>query len=398
MSAIEIHLEPEYKGLDSLGLSTLALALRYHEDEPRVLEASRELSTEAFVRLFLTFHGMKPQGRWQSHTYVRQKDSFTGEEHFFLIPIPRNYHDERQPQIRFENGFIHIDEFVTKITPQSIPHTTPFWYFHYNPNTESTPFTSMTLNLSPSCSEKCTLCAGAKTGRVNNGLDETLPTHSFVDGVFEQYPNAKEQLDNVAIVTGCFDDFSELTRHLRSVQNAVRKYADPKSWVVLEHNIVSEADYELVVGELGYDVYITLECFDQKMRDLALNGRVGRKGRDSREFIEMARTYANFLEARPHLGKHLVRLTYLVGIDSLEVTRDFFRQLDEINKTLKHTKIIPWMSIFTPYNEAMKIIQRKDFSLSFLYQVMDMAEEYFGKDLIEKESGGTNLGYARGLY
>lgn len=398
MFATSIELNQENVYLAGVSVDPVALANRYHFHETRVLQAARELSPEAFMRLFLTFHGMQPQGRWQSHTYVRQTDSLTGKDHFFLIPISRTYHEEFSPRIRLENNKIWVDEYALDVVPQSIPHTTPFWYFHYNPNTEVTPFTSMTLNLSPSCNERCTLCAGAKTGRVNNGMDETLPTHSFVDGIFKQYPKAAEQLDNVAIVTGCFDDFNELSTHLRSIQTAVRKYTNPKTWCVLEHNIVSEADYDLVVGELGYDVYITLECFDQEMRNLALNGKVGRKGRDSREFIEMAKTYANYLDARPHLGKHLVRLTYLVGIDSLEVTQEFFRQLDEINKTLKHTKVIPWMSIFTPYNEAMKIIQRKDFSLSFLYQVMDMAEGYFGKELMHSESGGTDLGYARGLY
>lgn len=376
-----------------------ALAYRYHLAEPRVLKAAKELSPEAFLRLFITYHGMKPAGRWQSHTYVRMEDSFTKKEHFFLIPLARTRKNgESAPDIRIENNKVLVDEFETDITPQSIPHTTPFWYFHYNPNTEATPFTSMTLNLSPSCSEKCTLCAGAKTGRVNNGMDETLPAKTYIDGVFKQYPKAAEQLDNMAIVTGCFDDFNELYRHLEGAQKAVREYADPKNFCVLEHNIVTENDYDLIVGKLGYDVYITLECFDQEMRNLALNGRVGRKGRDSREFLEMAKTYAKYLDERPHLGKNLVRLTYLVGIDSLEVTEYFFKQLDEINKTLKNTKVIPWMSIFTPYNEAMKIIQRKDFSLSFLYEVMDKAEGYFGKELIQNESGGTNLGYARGLY
>jgi len=374
-----------------------ALALRYHFGEERILKAARNLSREAFLRLFLSFHGMKPIGRWQSHTYVKIVDSLTDEKHFFLIPIPRTANGE-VPHIRLVNNRVCVDEFMTDIVPQSIPYTTPFWYFHYNPNREDTPFYSMTLNLSPSCSEKCTLCAGAKTGRVNNGMDETLPVHTFVDGIFDQYPEAGKQLENMAIVTGCFDDFNQMYNHLKAAQIAVRKHANPQTFAVLEHNIVTEDDYEKIVGELGFDVYITLECFDQEMRNIALNGKVGRKGRDSREFIEMARTYANYLDARPHLGKHLVHVTYLVGIDSLEVTQEFFRQLDEINKTLKHTKVIPWMSIFTPYNEPMKIIQRKDFSLSFLYQVMDMAETYFGKELMVNSSGGTQHGYARGLY
>lgn len=375
------------------------LAVNYHSDEPLVCEAARSLSLEKFLRLFVTYHGMTPEGRWQSHTYVRQVDSFTGEDHFFLIPIPRKNSDHKNvPFIRIENNAVWIDEYETTMRPQSIPHTTPFWYFHYNPNLEHRPFSSMTLNLSPACSERCTLCAGAKTGRVNNGMEDTLPATTMVDGIFQKYPEAPAQLDNVAIVTGCFDNFTELTTHLRAVRTAVYEKANPKTLCVLEHNITTEAEYDLVVGELGYDVYITLECFDQEMRNIALNGKVGRKGRDSREFIEMARVYANYLDARPHLGKHLVRLTYLIGIDSLEVTEEFFRQLDAINKTLKTTKVIPWLSIFTPYNDGMRSIQRKDYDLSFIYKAMALSEKYFGKDLMEQESGGTNLGYARGLY
>jgi len=377
---------------------SLSLAFTYHAHEPLVLNAAREMSYESFLRLFVTYHGMTPAGRWQSHTYVKQTDSLTGEDHFFLIPIPRTSTGEKVPSIRLENGVVWIDDLETKMIPQGIPHTTPFWYFHYNPNMEFRPFSSMTLNLSPACSERCTLCAGAKTGRVNNGMDETLPAKKMVEGIFEKYPEAPKQLDNVAIVTGCFDDFQELSTHLKAVKEEVYKQANPKTLCVLEHNITTEAEYDLVVGDLGYDVYITLECFDQEMRNIALNGKVGRKGRDSKEFIEMARVYAKYLDERPHLGKHLVRLTYLVGIDSLEVTEYFYKQLDEINKTLKHTKVIPWLSIFTPYNEPMKMIQRKDFSLSFLYEAMNLSESYFGKELMKNESGGTNLGYARGLY
>lgn len=376
----------------------LNLAFTYHAHEPYVLRAARELSREQFLRVFVTYHGMTPVGRWQSHTYVKQTDSITLESHFFLIPIPRKAPGEKIPWIRIENGVVWVDDFETQMVPQGIPHTTPFWYFHYNPNTEYRPFSSMTLNLSPACSEKCTLCAGAKTGRVNNGMDETLPAKKMVEGIFLKHPEAPKQLDNVAIVTGCFDDFKELSTHLRAVKEVVSEQANPKTLCVLEHNITTEAEYDLVVGELGYDVYITLECYDQEMRNIALNGKVGRKGRDSKEFIEMARVYAKYLDERPHLGKHLVRLTYLVGIDSLEVTEYFFQQLDAINKNLKHTKVIPWLSIFTPYNEGMKMIQRKDYSLSFLYEAMALSERYFGSELMKNESGGTNLGYARGLY
>lgn len=375
------------------------LATNYHHDEPLVLEAAIHFSLEKFLRLFVTYHGMTPEGRWQSHTYVKQKDSLTNEDHFFLIPIPRlNKEHKKVPFIRMENNVLWIDEYETSIQPQGIPYTTPFWYFHYNPNLEFRPFSSMTLNLSPECSERCTLCAGAKTGRVNNGMSGTLAAKKMVDGIFEKYPQAPAQLDNVAIVTGCFDNFDQMSSHLSAVKEAVQERANPKTYCVLEHNITTEEEYDLVVGELGYDVYITLECFDQEMRNIALNGKVGRKGRDSKEFIEMARVYANYLEARPHLGKNLVHLTYLIGIDSLEVTEEFYKELDAINKSLKNTKVIPWLSIFTPYNDAMRSIQRKDYDLSFSLKAMKLSEKYFGKDMMENESGGTNLGYARGLY
>jgi hypothetical protein len=377
--------------------AVIALTLQYHANQPSVLKAAKHFSPEKFIRLFVTAHGMQPKGIWLTHTYARYTDSETGLDHFFLIPMPQGEVSNR-PNIRFENGFLQIDNIETGISRQSIPHTTPFWYFHYNPNRENKLYYSMTLNLSPSCVEKCVLCAGAKTGRVNNGMDDTLSSQSTVNKIFKQHPEAAEQLDSVAIVTGCFSGFNEMCEHLKEVKETISKVASPKTFRVLEHNVVSEEQFDKVVGELGYDVFVTLECFDQEIRNIALNGKVGRKGRNSEEFITILRNYANYLDARPELGKHLVRVTYLMGLDSLATTEHFFQQIAAINKTLKHTSIVPWLSIFTAYNKAMKGLQQKDFGLEFLLQGMQLCEKYFDKDLLQTQSGGTSDGYARGFY
>lgn len=375
----------------------IALAKQYHANDNRTLKAAELFSPKQFLRLFITTHGMQPAGIWQTHTYARYSDATTNKDHFFLIPMPSSQ-GTNQPWIRFENGFLKIDDIQTGIYPQSIPYTTPFWYFHYNPNKEDRPYHSMTLNLSPSCLEKCTLCAGAKTGRVNNGMEDTLSAQSVVERIFKQHPQAKEQLDSVAIVTGCFANFNELQTHLFNVREAINTHCSPSTFRVLEHNIVSEEEFDIVVGQLGYDIFITLECFDQKIRNIALNGKVGRKGRDSQEFLKMIRNYANYLESRPELGKHKIRVTYLMGLDSLAVTEYFFQQLAEINQTLKNTTIIPWLSIFTAYNDAMRTIQHPDFGLEFLIDGIELCKKYFDLNLLNNESGGTGEGYARGLF
>lgn len=381
------------------------LARRYHPGDVTVASAANEYSPERFLRLFLTAHGMAPVGNWQTHTYARVTDSLSLRDHFFLIPIPFRRRkqdsqtaDETRPTIRLMNGEIWIDEIRTAVRAQSIPHTTPFWYFHYDPNREQTPFDSMTVNFKPACPEKCTLCAGAKTGRVNNGLEGSLATEHSFGRIFNQHPQAREQLDSVAVVTGCFDQFDDLASHLRDVRQSVLKFASPSTFRVLEHNVTTEAQYEIVVGELGYDVFITLECFDQSMRKIALNGNVGRKGRDSRQFLDMIQNYANYLDARPELGKHLVHVTYLIGIDSLETTEYLFSLMAEMNRKLKHTTIVPWLSVFTPYDETMRIIQNREFSLGFIIDAQFLAERYFGAALMERESGSTADGYARGLF
>lgn len=373
------------------------LAKKYYPNDLMILNAAETTSPDHFLRLFVTTHGMKPQGIWQTHTYARYKDSLTGFDHFFLIPMSQTK-DNNQPDIRFENGVLKIDAIDTGIYPQSIPHTTPFWYFHYNPNREHIPYESMTLNLSPSCLEKCVLCAGAKTGRVNNGMDNTLSAQSVVERILTQHPLAKQQLDSVAVVTGCFANFNELTGHLRDVRTAIDKFASPTTYRVLEHNVITEQQFDLVVGELGYDVFITLECFDQNIRNIALNGKVGRKGRNSQEFITIINNYANYLEAHPELNNRFVRVTYLMGLDDLSVTEAFFQQLAQINKTLKHTTILPWLSIFTAYNEGMRAIQHHDFGLKFLFNAMDLCKKYFDPQLLATQSGGTSDGYARGLF
>lgn len=375
----------------------LSLAKRYHANEPLVLEAAATLSPEMFLRLFITSHGMKPKGIWLTHTYARYQDSITGLEHFFLIPMPQQQ-SSPQPAIHFESGYLQIDEFTTNIVKQSIPHTTPFWYFHYNPNREHQPYYSMTLNLSPSCLEKCVLCAGAKTGRVNNGMNETLAAQRTLNTIFKQHPEAVQQLEEVAIVTGCFSGFDEMSRHLQAVKQATNQYCSPQTFRVLEHNVTNEKEFDLVVGELGYDVFVTLECFDQAVRNLALNGKVGRKGRNSQEFITILKNYANYLEAHPELGKHFIHVTYLMGLDSLEVTEHFFQEIAAINCSLKHTTILPWLSIFTAYNQGMKNLQRSEFGLSFLLQAMQLCEKYFDRNQLKTNSGGTSDGYARGLY
>jgi hypothetical protein len=384
------------------------LAEIYHAGDAVVGEAAESYSPERFLRLFLTAHGMAPVGTWKSHTYARITDSETGLDHFFLIPLPYRPNPRatnaaeraaaKRPNIRFDGTDLWIDDFATSVRPQSIPYTTPFWYFHYDPNRESTPYYSMTLNLKPACPEKCTLCAGAKTGRVNNGTDGALETDRAFARILKQHPEAATQLDSVAVVTGCFDTFDSLTAHLREVRDAARKYAKPPVLRVLEHNVTTTEQFEVVVGELGYDVFITLECFDQSMRKLALNGNVGRKGRNSEEFVSMMKTYGNYLDDRPELGRDLVRVTYLMGIDSLEVSERLFQEMADFNRGLKRAKIIPWLSIFTPYDESMRTIQRADFSLRLLIESQRLAEKYFGADVMARESGSTAEGYARGLF
>lgn len=375
----------------------LWLANQYHQDEDTVLIAASELSPEHFLRLFVTAHGMTPTGTWQTHTYARYADSVTEKDHFFLIPKPQ-YLSNKRPNIRFEEGLLTIDHIQTTFYPQSIPHTTPFWYFHYDPNQEQRPYDAMTLNLSPACLEKCVLCAGAKTGRVNNGMESTLSPETVLSRIFNQHPDAVNQLDSVAVVTGCFPTFNQLKQHLTEVRQSIDKFCKPSTYRVLEHNIVTEEQFGEIVGNLGYDIFVTLECYDQDIRNIALNGKVGHKGRDSRKFIELIKTYANYLDAHPELGKHLVRVTYLIGLDSLTVTEYFFQQLAEINHSLKHTKIVPWLSIFTAYSDAMHTIQNKDFNLSFLINGMILAKKYFEPALLLKESGTTSDGYARGFF
>jgi hypothetical protein len=112
----------------------------------------------------------------------------------------------------------------------------------------------------------------------------------------------------------------------------------------------------------------------------------------------MIRVYAEYLEARPELGKRLVRVTYLTGLDSPETTDDFFQQLADINRGKKHATVVPWLSVFTPYDKPMRVIQRHDFSLTFLIEAQQRAEKYFGRDLMAQHSGGTGHGYARGLF
>jgi hypothetical protein len=373
------------------------LAKEYHADEANVLQAAATLSPEQFLRLFVTIHGMRPAGIWQTHTYARFTDSATAKDHFFLIPM-LSAKNSKQPLIRFEEGFLKVDDLATSIYPQSIPHTTPFWYFHYDPNREHSPYHSMTLNLSPSCLEKCVLCAGAKTGRVNNGMEDTLSAKSVVERIVKQHHEASQQLDSVAVVTGCFSDFAELKLHLRDVRQAVSEYCTPSTYRVLEHNIVSEEQFATVVGELGYDVFVTLECFDQEVRNIALNGKVGRKGRNSQEFLQIIQTYADYLEANPELNKNIVRVTYLMGLDSLEVTEQFFQRLAAINASLQRTTVLPWLSIFTPYNAAMRTLQRPDFGLEFLLAGIDLCQKYFDPQLLANSSGSTGEGYARGLF
>src|SRR5262249_14265353 len=154
-----------------------------------------------------------------------------------------------------------VDDIQTAVRPQSIPYTTPFWYFHYDPNTEDRPFRSATLNLKPQCPERCVLCAGAKTGRVNNGMDDTLSARSVMERIFRQHPEAREQLDSIAIVTGCFQTFDALTEHLAEVRQAAELYSSPTTFRVLEHNVTTTERFEEVVGKLGYDVFVTLECY-----------------------------------------------------------------------------------------------------------------------------------------
>lgn len=176
---------------------------RYYPHNKLIQDSFGEKTAAEFLRLFITSNGMNPVGSWLTHTYCKIFDEAKNQSHFFLVPM-KDEKNQTSANIRFENNILKIDEFETTIKQQVIPHTTPFWYFHYNPNKEETPYESMTLNLSPSCLEKCVLCAGAKTGRVNNGINGTLDPSQVLSNIFKQHPNAIHQLDSLAVVTGCF--------------------------------------------------------------------------------------------------------------------------------------------------------------------------------------------------
>src|SRR5262249_28033716 len=112
------------------------LAKKYHADDPAVLAPLGTHSPQQLLPVFLPAHGMPPVGNWQTHPYVRITDSVTGKDHFFLIPIPYEPHEKAnvrvlrpRPNIRFQNGLLWIDDIATPVRPQSIPYTTPFWYF-----------------------------------------------------------------------------------------------------------------------------------------------------------------------------------------------------------------------------------------------------------------------------
>jgi hypothetical protein len=284
------------------------------------------------------------------------------------------------------------------VRAQAIPFTTPFWYFHYDPNRENQPYASMTLNLKPACPEKCRLCAGAKTGRVNNGLQGTLGTDFVFRRILDQHLETRTQLESVAVVTGCFDHFDAMANHLREVRETIQTYAQPKEWRVLEHNVVTPEQFERVVGQLGYDVFITLECFDPEKRKIALNGNQGRKGRETRQFIEMMETYADYLEKRAEKGRDLVRVTYLAGIDPLSTTEELFAQMARINDKHQHARVVPWLSVFTPYAASMAVIQNREFSLQYLIDIQDLTRRYFGSEVAELQTGSTAEGFARGLF
>jgi hypothetical protein len=93
-----------------------------------------------------------------------------------------------------------------------------------------------------------------------------------------------------------------------------------------------------------------------------------------------------------------VRVTYLVGIDSLETTESFFQELASINQTLKHASVIPWMSVFTPYDDHMRVLQQPSFSMKFLLGAQALARKYFPEQLLLEQSGSTGEGYARGFF
>ena len=220
----------------------------------------------------------------------------------------------------------------------------------------------------------------------------------ILERIFNQHPAAKKQLDNVAVVTGCFANFTELTIHLSEVKEAILEYCTPSIFRVLEHNVTNENEFETIVKELGYDVFITLECFDQKIRNIALNGKVGRKGRDSKEFLSIIKNYAKFLEDNSELMQRIIKVTYLMGLDSLETTEYFFQKLSEINQTYQSVTVIPWLSIFTTYSNGMKKIQQHHFGLPFLLEGIDLCKKYFDMNLLTNQSGTTSVGYARGLF
>jgi hypothetical protein len=114
--------------------------------------------------------------------------------------------------------------------------------------------------------------------------------------------------------------------------------------------------------------------------------------------MEIIGKYARYLDAHPELEKRIVHVTYLLGIDSLSVTESFFQQLSSINRTLNHVTIVPWLSIFTPYTAAMRLIQQPSFDLQFIIEGIELAKKYFDAHLLETQSGGTADGYARGLF
>lgn len=373
-----------------------ALIVKYHRHDQDAFALLDSLSPMQLLRLFLIYHGMTPQQVYPTHTYCLLLDPMTQRKHFFLVPRPRSGSHAPRPAIHAANGHLVIDDLLTPITLQPLAPCSPYYYFHYDPNDDRDQrFRQVTLNLHPHCGQSCRICAGKETRRINQSSLVSVEPEQVFQEIEEKHPQAIEQLQVVAVVTGCFPTFKKLADHLSKVRAAASKRTRACVFRVLEHGVYQPAQLEHVVCHLGYDLFVTLETYDQRTRRRILGSK---KGREVQQLCELVQWYAELVAARRQDEGNIVRVTYVVGLEALSRTEAFFEKLSAINHAFGQTVVAPWVSIFCPYSERQRQLLHPDFSLSFLIKAQQLCKEYFDPKLMAKNSGSTAQGHARGLF
>lgn len=222
------------------------------------------------------------------------------------------------------------------------------------------------MNLNANSKSTCHGCAFCHTLKQTPKDREDVSTESalrnFIDKWLQKYNiNDLSNLQQVAVVTGCFGSEQKTVDHLTMVRKVFADYGYHNEIFYFGSEIRSDAAFEKLKREVDpFAMCISVECFTNRERML----------RDIKRDLTMEEI-ARMLKKSKELG-FKTNFSYILGLEPISTLKKGFEEL------LPLIDRFPVINVFQPHTDGQEILRNKDaWSIDYYMQARETLEKIF---------------------